>query len=400
MRTMLDAKDPAACGGDKASPGDLKLGKVYYFTFLAAAACLLPILTLYYEKQGMTGEQIGFLASMPPLMTLIGASLWGGLADATGMQKRLVTFALAGSALAAVGILFAPDFAWLLGAVVLFSFFFAPLFPLSDNSILELLRSEPHRYGRIRLWGSIGWGIAAPLIGFVVQQRGLAWGFYAFIVGMLASALVSLRLPAVTARRGIPFRKGLARFLRDKRWSVFLAVIFTGGIGLGVIDNYLFLYLNSMHASNIIMGLSLTFAVISEVVVFYLVDRILLRFGVRRVLMTALGLYALRFYFMSLVMVPWVTLPLQLMHGPTYALMWASGVAYAKQYAPEGMRATAQGLLASAYSGLGAVGGALVGGFLYEHLGAHMMYRWISVLLLAGLLLYVFTQRHASNGGL
>jgi len=192
----------------------------------------------------------------------------------------------------------------------------------------------------------------------------------------------------------------LARFLRDKRWSVFLAVIFTGGIGLGVIDNYLFLYLNSMHASNIIMGLSLTFAVISEVVVFYLVDRILLRFGVRRVLMTALGLYALRFYFMSLVMVPWVTLPLQLMHGPTYALMWASGVAYAKQYAPEGMRATAQGLLASAYSGLGAVGGALVGGFLYEHLGAHMMYRWISVLLLAGLLLYVFTQRHASNGGL
>ncbi|MBN2557079.1 MAG: MFS transporter [Anaerolineales bacterium] len=50
-------------------------------------------------------------------------------------------------------------------------------FPLSDNSILGLLRSEPRHYGRIRLWGSIGRGITAPLIGAVVEHRGLTLGF-------------------------------------------------------------------------------------------------------------------------------------------------------------------------------------------------------------------------------
>lgn len=378
---------------------DLRLGKVYYFSFLAAAACLLPLLTLYYEHRGMSGEQIGFLASIPPLVMLFGASLWGGIADATGMQQRLLSLAMLGSALAAAGILFAPSFPWLIAAVFLYSVFFSPLFPLSDTAVLELLRSEPHRYGRIRLWGSIGWGIAAPLIGYLVERSGLEWGFYAFIAGMVISALVSLRLPAATSKPRSSFRKGFATLLHDRRWPVFLAVIFAGGIGLGAVDNYLFLYLNSMQASNTIMGLSLSFSVISEVVIFYLADRLLMRFGVRRILTSALALIVLRLYLLSLNTIPWVTLPLQLTHGPTYALMWASGVAFVKKNAPTAMRATAQSMFASAYSGLGAVAGALIGGFLYEHLGAHMMYRWISIGLLAGLLFYRFSQRNPASGG-
>ena len=393
--------DPSIHIGDhRARSGDVRLGKVYYFTFLAAASCLLPILSLYYEQRGLSGEQIGFLASIPPLMTLFGASIWGGLADATGLQKRLVTIAMLGVTLSAGGILLSVSFTWLFVSVLIYSFFFAPLFPLSDNSILGLLRSEPHRYGRIRLWGSIGWGITAPLIGAVVESRGLAWGFYGFISIMLIGAAISLRLPASATAMRINYRKGLTSLFRDRRWPIFLGVIFIGGIGLAVVDNYLFLYLKSMQASNTLMGLALTFAVLSEIVIFYFMDRILTRWGVRRILITALVLYVIRLLLLSLVHTPWMVLLLQLMHGPTYALMWAAGVAHAKGFAPAGMAATAQGLLSSAYSGLGAVAGAILGGFLYEHVGPHLMYRWASLIVFLGLALYIASQYTTENGGL
>jgi len=392
MATPLKKKDILA------SNGEVTLGKAYYFTFLSAAACLLPILSLYYDSRGLSGEQIGILASLPPLLTLFGASLWGGLADATGLHTRLLTFAMVGVSIASAGILWSTTFPALMLTVFVFSILFAPLFPLSDNAILRLLRSETQRYGRIRLWGSIGWGIAAPLIGAVMEWGGLDWGFYGFIVLMLVGAAVSIRLPQASARSG-QYRKNLTALIRNRRWLLFLAVIFTGGIGLSVVDNYLFLYLNSMHASSIIMGLALTFAVLSEIVVFYFVDRILDRFGVSHVLMAALLLYVVRLMVLSLVQVPWVVLLLQLLHGPTYALMWSAGVAHAKESAPAGLEATAQGQLSSAYGGLGAVAGALIGGYLYEHIGAHLMYRTTGFLILGGLVLYIVTQRKEGRSG-
>ncbi|MBN2557078.1 MAG: hypothetical protein JXA97_14195 [Anaerolineales bacterium] len=61
--------DPSIRVGEKARSGNLGLGKVYYFTFLAAASGLLPILSLYYEQRGLSSEQIGFLASIQFPMT-------------------------------------------------------------------------------------------------------------------------------------------------------------------------------------------------------------------------------------------------------------------------------------------------------------------------------------------
>ena len=44
------------------------------------------------------------------------------------------------------------------------------LLPLIDNSALAILGNQTEKYGQIRLWGSIGWGIGAPLIGPLVAS--------------------------------------------------------------------------------------------------------------------------------------------------------------------------------------------------------------------------------------
>ena len=50
------------------------LSKSYYFIFFASA--LLPFLALYYEQLGLSGRQIGLLASIPFWMTVLSALLF------------------------------------------------------------------------------------------------------------------------------------------------------------------------------------------------------------------------------------------------------------------------------------------------------------------------------------
>lgn len=61
--------------------------KVFYFCFYAAKATLVPYLVLYFESLGLSGRQIGFLAGITPLVSLVGAPLWGALADISRRHK-------------------------------------------------------------------------------------------------------------------------------------------------------------------------------------------------------------------------------------------------------------------------------------------------------------------------
>lgn len=59
--------------------------------------------------------------------------------------------------------------------------------------------------------------------------------------------------------------------------------------------------------------------------------------------------------------------PPQLLNGITFAVTWAASVSLSKEYAPRGLEATSQTFFQLCNSGLGGIGGALLGGYLYDH---------------------------------
>lgn len=369
------------------------LQRAIYFFYYCATASLLPFLVIYYESLGLSGYQIGFLAGIMPLIALFSGPFWGGLADATQEHKRLLLLAMSTSIVLAFFLSNTSAFLLLIPLVVLLAFFIAPIMPIVDNSVMDCLADRKDQYGKLRLWGAIGWGVAAPVVGWLIEQSDLSWAFYGYMILMSVGLLVAWKLSVRQAGIGSNFRVGLRSLLSNPSWSLFLSTVFVFGIGTSVIHSFLFLFLNDLEASKTLMGLSLMFATISELPILYFSDRLLNRFGATRMMIFSMSFLVLRLFAYSFIRIPIMVLIIQLLHGPTYSMMWVSGVSYADKNAPRGMGATAQGLFSGVLFGLSAAIGAFIGGFLYENIGPVAMFRLIGFFVLMGIVLFLLVGK-------
>ena len=378
-------------------PPSMVIPRLFYFCYFAAMAALMPFLALYYRQIGLSEGEIGLLAGIPPLLGLVAAPLWGGLSDATQQHRRLVSITVIGAATAVALLSQVTTLPWLVGAVILYAFCNAPIIPLVDHAVLLMLGERKADYGKQRLWGAVGWGLSATLFGALIEQTGLSWAFAGSLLFLGGCFFAAQKLTVQSVALGQPFWQGLRFFATRWPWIVFLLTVFLNGVAAGVGNNFLFLYLDQLHATKTLMGLSLLVATISEVPIFFFGDRLLQRWGARGLLLFALGANVVRMFSYALMPVAWLVLPIHLLHGLTFSAMWMASVSYANRAAPPGMGATAQGLLSGISMSLAGATGALLGGLFYETVGPAAMFGWSGVCVLLGLLFFAVAGRRARD---
>lgn len=368
-------------------PKPLLTAKSFYFLYYGAGACLSPFLALYYQSLGFNGGQIGLLASIGPLTTLFAASFWSAAADATRRHRAVLLTAIAGTGFSVALLSVAPSFLSIIPSVIAFSFFAAPVIPLVDATVLAQLGERRDLYGRQRLWGAIGWGVAGPVAGWLVGLYGISAIFpiYLFLTSLLLATGGFLQV--IKNETSQPFWKGVRSLFISRRWFLFLLVTFLSGTGLSIINNYLFLYMAELKVTSAVMGLALTVSTISEIPVLFFSGNMLRRWGPRGVLTISLAAYVLRAVGYSAATQPWQAVALQLLHGLTFSALWAAGVNFAGEVAPKGLGATAQGVFSSTLMGLGGISGAFIGGLLLDQLGGAGVFRVSAAIVMAGLLL-------------
>jgi PPP family 3-phenylpropionic acid transporter len=367
--------------------------KIYYFFVYGAMAALVPYLVIYYQSLGLSGSQIGLLTGIPTLMSLLSTPVWGGLADATNKKRLLLGVAILVS-MTMVGVLSVTTvFLWMVLVVILYAFNAAPIIPMMDSTVMELLGEHKEQYGKLRMWGAVGWGLSAPIIGWLIERNGLQWSFWGYLIQMAVVFVVVMNLPVAHASLGGRYWEGLRSLLQDSRWRLFLLVVFISGVGSSVLSNYLFLRLNDLGASTTLMGMALAVATLSELPVFFYSGALMQRWGARPLLVFSLFVYVFRAMLISILPAAWMVLPVQLLHGLTFSITWAAGVTYARQIAPAGLGATAQGLFSGTFFGLGGSVGALLGGMLYQAVGSALMFRYVALVVFAAALFFLWAGK-------
>ena len=365
----------------------------FYFLYFAAFSSFMPFIVLFYQELRFSGTQIGLLTGIPPLITLVAAPFWTGVADSTRRHRLIMSLGIAMSLLMVLLLQSLTAFAWIFAAIILFNIFLSPVPSLADSATIAMLGENRGMYGRLRLGGTIGWGVFAPIAGALVENYGLKLAFWSFSALMFLNFIVAQNVVHESSPLGTTNNGGIRFFLTSRRWILFLLTAFLGGLGSFSAAAYLYPYMAEMGASESTMGLALTLATMTELPIFFFGNRLMKRFTSQRLLKLSLLLVGVRSLFYAGVSTPSAVLLLQLFGGTIFPALWLAGVAYADEHAPAGLKSTAQGLFGAMTFGFGSAVAGFVGGPLLASVGGRGMFLVFGLIILGGLVLIEVVRR-------
>ncbi|EDO42972.1 predicted protein [Nematostella vectensis] len=258
----------------------------------------------------------------------------------------------------------------------------APTHVMADTATLTTLEGQLHKYGGIRLWGSLGWGIGGFSVGAAVSNNHQSRCngevvidylpcFYVYIVAM-ATALICATQFQYNADSGAEScnRQGIMaalQVLRCPQHCCVLVIAFYCGSATGFIETFLFWYLHELGGDQLLYSVVNGTNCAAEVLVFMITDRLITRLGQVTIIYLALACYALRFVYFYCLTSPWWVLPAEILQGITTAAFWAACVSYIGLH--PGASHTLQGILNAMYMGLGFAAGGFFGGVVVHLVG-------------------------------
>lgn len=349
----------------------------YYFFYFAFIGVFSPYFSLYLQSLNFSAWDIGVLMSQMQLMRLCGPYVWGWLADRGWERLRIIRFAAVTSCLGFASFFWLETLPPMLVAMAILAFFWSAALPLVETLTFDHLYQTPSRYGRIRLWGSIGFIVAVLGTGYLLDSlpsRGVVWLAFLVLCGIIACAFL---LPAAPRqhRHAQEVAQDIRQILLRPEVKAFFAACFAMSAAHGAL--YVFY---SIHATNAgyskgAVGWLWALGVIAEIVVFLLMPKLSLRFGLKKLLLFSFLVACIRF-----VMIGWLVDNLvfavfaQLLHGFTFGSYHAAAIAAVNRWFAGSCRGRGQALYSSISFGAGGLLGGLLSGWLWEVWGAAWTY--------------------------
>ncbi|MGN6703087.1 MAG: MFS transporter [Burkholderiaceae bacterium] len=357
----------------------------FFFAYYGYIGVFSPYASLYFADRGIAPAEIGVLMSMMQVMRIFGPNMWGWVADRS--RDRVAVLRL--TALLALtmfsGMFFSRTFGEFLAVMVLLNLFTSAQGPLSEALMLSAMRGDLTHYGRIRLWGSVGFIAATTVAGELLDRRGIDWmpwsaGFMLALV--LAASLPMRDAPPAGPARPLP---STASLLKDRAVVAFFASAFLMIAAHAALYAFYSLHLARLGYSKSVIGAMWSLGVVAEIVFFYVQAPIIPRFGVPRLLIGSFLLAAGRFLLIgygaaSLVLL----LVAQVLHAASFGVHHSCSVAAMQRWFGGPLQARGQALYISIAYGIGGTLGGLAMSVLWETSGAAVVYAMAASLSLAG----------------
>ncbi len=379
------------------------------------------VLSAYLDSDlGFSGVQIGAIYSLLPLALIIAPFIGGQLADRYFASNRIIgVLQLAGG-----GLLFlasrTTDYGSLMVVMFVYCLLYAPTLALTNSIAMINLSNSEEQFGRIRVWGTIGWISAGLMLAAwrtaAQSSPGLAVAGDLLVLAAALSVIMgahSFTLPHTPPRKEgsnpWAFLESL-KMLKDPNFAIFLVICFVVATELQFYYVLTAPFLVSDAVGIPITSVSAWMAIgqVAEIFVMaFVLSWSLKRFGMRKTLAIGVIAWPIRYIVFSIGGPTWLVLASLSLHGFCYVFFFVAAYIHVDKVAPPDIRASAQSLIAIVTLGLGSFVGANFSGGVQTYFTSAGVTDWSRVFLVpvaitvtsAVAFLMFFKEEHVTLSG-
>jgi len=339
----------------------------FYFFYFASLGAFLPYWSVYLKSLGFSPRQIGELIAVVVATKVVSPNLWAWIADHTGKRMAIVRFGCLVAALTFTGVFFGNSYLWIALVMLVFSFFWNAALPQFEATTFNYLRHETHRYSSIRLWGSIGFVATVAAMGPLLDYFGTQLLPPVLLVLYLGIWLLSLSVPEREAGHRHQEHVPLRQVLRRPEVAALLLVCFLMQTSHGPYYAFYTIYMEEHGYSRSWIGQLWALGVIAEIAVFMVMHKWVPRFGLRRLLLSALLLACVRWWVIGMFPDNVILITgAQLLHAASFGVYHAVAISLIHRYFHGRNQGMGQGLYSSLSFGAGGAVGSLYSGYLWQ----------------------------------
>ena len=236
-----------------------------------------------------------------------------------------------------------------------------PVFGLTDAMTYTVLGEDLHKWGRQRLWGTIGCAVFGLLSGVMMDAYGHGKNEYtmAFLLFALFMILTSIsacqyNLRDVADKRSSQVFRDVLSLVRRPDAFVLFCVVLIFGMYQGLIYTFLFWYLKLLgDVPQVLLGLCLVHGCVPETIMLFFSGKIIRKIGHVFSMSLVFVAFAVRMGSYSFLRNPWMVLCIEPLHAITFGLMYANASTYASRITPPGTHGSVQSIIGSLFFSFG-----------------------------------------------
>jgi PPP family 3-phenylpropionic acid transporter len=333
----------------------------------ATAGIYLPYFPLYLDHLGFSGAEIGTVVAIQPILRHLTSMTFGWVADRL-RARHAMTVATAAIAVAwFVPLLWVDEFLPMLTVLTGISVFHGPIIAAIDSTVMDHLDDLGGDYGRLRLWGSVAFIVAAGASAVAVAT----WSITVVPALFLApAALLPVALARLPRGQSEVHRRAVAPWrLLNPPLVAFLACVMLAHMSSGAWNGFFGIRTARLGLPSWVPGLTWGLAVTAEVVLFRLGRRVLAIVTPAHLVLLSIGITVLRWVGTALATDPAVLVLLQIGHAFTFSALHLAAMLLLGRLVPAESSTSGQALYGLTGFGIGGSTGLWLAGMLLGPLG-------------------------------
>lgn len=393
-----------------------------YFLYFTTTGLIAPYFPAFLAARGLDTVAMGWLLAAGPLARVFFPPLIGLATDAARARgegedagRRALRVVAMGALVATLVIASGANAVALVAGTLLYYLFVAPVIPLLDSLAVRQAARRGKGFGRVRLWGSIGFLLTSALFGWLSPQLSAA-SVAASLVGSHLLFALFLLLPArggyerdgdapradnlrrddtddeVMRQTGVmsapvaptpvPHAEGSAAggsgvisawrearaSLRQPALLLLLSTLFLNRLASAPFNGFYTIFVRDLGFGGDVVAWSWALGVSTEVLFMLVIDRLIARSGFAPVLVAGVLLEALRWFALSLAETRAELLFIAPFHGIAFTMLYVASVRGLARVVPAGLQTFGQTAGAAA-TGFGQTVGLILAGYLHDAAG-------------------------------